>query len=121
MDHTNELIGDERIPQRELPARSTAATAEIATRLASIEAKLERLLASQSQQAQAFYSTSDVANLLGKAEWTVREWCRLGRINAEKRETGRGCAKEWMISHDELQRIKSEGLLPVDGYRHRVR
>ncbi len=60
-----------------------------------------------------FYSPSEVAVLLGKAEFTVREWCRLGRILAEKRACGRGLSKEWMISHDEVQRIKNEGLLPL--------
>ncbi len=56
----------------------------------------------------------------GRADWTVREWCRLGRVHVEKRVCGRGSSKEWMLSHDELQRIKAEGLLPITPYRHRV-
>lgn len=60
-----------------------------------------------------YYSTAEVAELLSRSDWTVREWCRLGRIWAEKRQCGRGVSKEWMISHEELIRIKNEGLLPI--------
>lgn len=81
------------------------------SRLDRIEELLERMTASK-EAAQEYYSTTDVARILKKAEWTVREWCRLGRIEAAKRICGRGFAKEWMISHNELQRIKSHGLLP---------
>ena len=94
--------------------------AELAQRLIRIESKLEQLLSNREEANQAYYSTADVARILGRADWTVREWCRLGRVNAEKRVCGRGSSKEWMISHDELQRIKAEGLLPTTPYRHRV-
>ncbi|MGB7346934.1 MAG: helix-turn-helix domain-containing protein [Pirellulaceae bacterium] len=60
-----------------------------------------------------YYSTSEVAQMLSRSDWTVREWCRLGRIWAEKRDSGRGVSKEWKISHEELLRIKNEGLLPL--------
>ena len=77
-----------------------------------IEAKLDALV--EQKQPQDGYSTSDVARILHKAEFTVREWCRLGRVNAQKRSCGRGNTREWMISHTELQRIQSEGLLPAE-------
>ncbi len=80
-------------------------------RLENIERMLARLLAAK-EVVQDYYSTSDVATVLRKAEWTVREWCRRGRVNATKRVCGRGSAKEWMISHTELERIRSQGLLP---------
>lgn len=79
-------------------------------RLDRIEDALRRLL--QERTVQTYYSTADVAQQLGKAEFTVREWCRLRRIRAEKRRCGRGHAQEWMVSHNELERIRSEGLLP---------
>ena len=81
----------------------------LAIRLQRIEDSLRLLLGERVQQ--RFYSTSDVAKLLGKAEYTVREWCRHRRVRAQKRPCGRGNAKEWMISGDELERIQSEGLL----------
>ncbi|MBN9519246.1 hypothetical protein J0H58_12110 [bacterium] len=59
-----------------------------------------------------WYSTAEVATLLGKAEFTVREWCRLGRVHAEKKKAGRGTAGEWIVSHAELTRVRNEGLLP---------
>jgi len=59
------------------------------------------------------YCIGAAAAYLGKAEFTVREWCRLGRINAEKRRSGRGRSTEWVISHAELLRIEKEGLLPL--------
>ena len=84
---------------------------ELRERLERIEQKLDSIL--EQPRDQEFYSTSELAQRLGKAEWTVREWCRLGRILAEKRLSGRGSAKEWMISHEEFIRIQNEGLLPL--------
>jgi hypothetical protein len=75
-----------------------------------IEVLLQTLI--EQRTVQEYYSTAEVAKILGKAEFTVREHCRLGRYNAEKRQTGRGRSLEWMISHEELQRIRNEGLLP---------
>ncbi len=60
-----------------------------------------------------WYTNEEFAALVGKAEFTTREWCRHGRIRAEKRPCGRGKSQEWMISHDELTRIRNEGLLPL--------
>lgn len=59
-----------------------------------------------------WYGVGEVAAILGKAEFTVREWCRLGRVKAAKRDCGRGNSQEWIVSHAELLRIQNEGLLP---------
>ena len=82
----------------------------LAARLDRIEAALQTLL--KQHTVKEWYSTSEIAELLGKAEYTVREWCRCGRIRATKRQYLRGAYPEWMISHKELERIQNEGLLP---------
>jgi len=79
-------------------------------RLDRIEAMLAQII--DQKTTKEYYSTSEVAKILGKAEFTVREWCRLERIWAEKRQCGRGNKPEWKIHHEELSRIKNEGLLP---------
>ncbi|PHS12913.1 MAG: hypothetical protein COA78_07735 [Blastopirellula sp.] len=86
---------------------------ELIERLARIEASLDLLV--QQRSIQEWYDTKTVARILERSAYSVREWCRLGRVHAEKRRCGRGGAKEWMISHEELERIKSEGLLPLIG------
>ena len=84
---------------------------DLAERLLRIEQMLQLLI--QQRTVKEWYSTAEVAHLLGKAEYTVREWCRLGRIHASKRQYARGAYPEWRISHDELTRIENEGLLPI--------
>ena len=84
---------------------------ELEHRLDRIETLLTSLIDSEAKK--EYYTTGEIAKILSRAEWTVREWCRLGRVWAEKRECGRGVAKEWMISHVELTRIRNEGLLPL--------
>jgi hypothetical protein len=85
---------------------------QLLNRMERIEDALAQLL--QRNTMKDYYTTSEVAKILDKAEFTVREWCRLGRVYAEKRQTGRGRTKEWMVSHQELTRIRNEGLLPLD-------
>jgi hypothetical protein len=97
---------------------------EILERLERIEAAQATLIEAlatlvHQRQIQDWYDTATAAGILGKSPYSVREWCRLGRVHAEKRRCGRGSTKEWMISHEELMRIKSEGLLPDPmSYRH---
>jgi len=87
-----------------------AGPAGVEQRLDRIEILLERLLSRQASR--DWYSTAELAELLGKAEFTVREWCRLGRLNAVKKASGRGKHPAWAISHGELLRYQREGLLP---------
>lgn len=78
-------------------------------RLDRIETSLAALV--ERQTVKDWYATEEVARLLGRAEFTVREWCRLGRVNAEKKVSGRGKFQCWVVSHTELLRIQREGLL----------
>ena len=83
----------------------------------TVEERLERIetilaVLVKRQTVKDWYSTAEVAGLLDKAEYTVREWCRQGRIRAKKRPCGRGRGGEWLVSNEELTRLKNEGLLP---------
>jgi hypothetical protein len=79
-------------------------------RLENIEAKLAVLL--DRQTAREWYTTQEFARAVGKAEFTIREYCRLGRLRAEKRQNGRGAYPQWVLSHAELERYQRNGLLP---------
>jgi hypothetical protein len=83
----------------------------ILARLEKIEATLALL--AEKQVVKDWYTTDEVARIARKAEFTVREWCRLGRMRAEKRNSGRGAFPAWVISHQELLRYQREGLLPL--------
>ena len=89
----------------------TQALDAVMERLDRIESVLEELR--RQRTVKAYYSAAEVASLAGRSAYTVREWSRLGRIRAEKRVCGRGEAGEWMISHEEVTRLLSEGLLPL--------
>lgn len=49
---------------------------------------------------------------MDRADYTVGEWCRQGRIRAKKKLCGRGKDGEWLVAHDEFVRMRNEGLLP---------
>ncbi len=84
-------------------------------KLERIETALAELL--RQKAVKEWYSTAEVAVLVGKAEYTVREWCRQGRVAAEKAPNGRG----WLISHAELTRVRNYGPLPIPKHEpHRV-
>src|SRR5438105_830439 len=76
-------------------------THRLLERLNRIEVLLESLV--QQKIAKEWYSTGEVAEVLDKAEYTVREWCRMGQIAAKKAPNGRG----WLISHDVLLALRN--------------
>ena len=80
-------------------------------RLERMEAMLTALV--EGQQVRDWYTVEEFARAVGKAEFTIREYCRLQRLNASKRQSGRGAHASWLISHEELQRYQREGLLRV--------
>jgi hypothetical protein len=77
--------------------------------------RLESMLQSLVDQrtVKDWYTTDEIAQLLGKVKFTVRQWCLLGRVNAKKKGSGRGKFQAWVVSHEELLRIQKEGLLPM--------
>jgi hypothetical protein len=80
-------------------------------RLGRMEALLAALVARET--IKDFYDIEEFAQLVGKAEFTCREWCRLGRIRGQKRQSGRGAHPAWVVSHQELERYRRDGLLPL--------
>jgi len=84
---------------------------EVVERLSRIEAVLQTLV--REKVIKDWYSTAEVAILVGKAEYTVREWCRQKRLLASKKAYTRGAHQEWLISHAELLRFRNEGLRQV--------
>jgi hypothetical protein len=84
---------------------------ELFERLSAIEQTLQLLV--RRETARDWYTTEQFAQLVGKAEFTVREWCRYGRLNAKKQLSGRGAFAAWVISHEELLRYQRDGLLPL--------
>jgi hypothetical protein len=88
---------------------------ELIARLDRIDERIAELrdLLVRQRTVKDWYSTAEIAELLEKRPFTVREWCRHGRIRAAKRECGRGESQEWIVSHEELTRIRNEGLRPV--------
>jgi hypothetical protein len=86
-------------------------TPELDARLRTIEGLLQELVTQRS--IKDFYSTAEVARRVGRSAYQVREWCRARRIQAVKRNTGRGRSKEWMVPHEELVRYESYGLRPI--------
>ena len=90
---------------------------DLEQRLDRIEQILPSLI--ERQTIKEWYTTAEVTKVPGKAEFTVREWCRLGRVRAQKKKCGRGVSSEWIISHEDLTRVRNEGLLPeANPYRH---
>ena len=78
-------------------------------RLEKIEAMLALLV--DGRQVREWYSVEEFARIAGRAAFTCRQWCRLGRINAKKKDSGRGAHASWVISHAELLRFQRDGLL----------
>lgn len=98
----------------QLESLLNVAVERLERRLSELEAVIMQFAEHRTTQltVKAFYTTAEVAKRLGKRPYTVREWCRLGRVRGEKTHTGRGVDEEWRISHEELERLQNEGLLP---------
>lgn len=86
-------------------------TARLDERLPATQTDLSGM--TQQRLVKDYYSTEEVARIVGKDPYTVREWCRYGRLRGEKRKCGRGNSKEWAVSHAEVLRYQNEGLRPL--------
>jgi excisionase family DNA binding protein len=55
-------------------------------------------------------TVEEFARRVGRAPFTVRQWCNHRRIRADRSRNGR----QWRIPADELARYRREGLMPAD-------
>jgi hypothetical protein len=74
------------------------------TETRGLQREVRDLLLSQ-RTVKDYYTTAEVGAILGKAEFTVREWRRNGRVNGQKQASGRGEHQAWVILNAELQRL----------------
>jgi hypothetical protein len=49
------------------------------------------------QQIRELNTTQEFVRAVDKAEFTIRGYCRLGRLKAEKRKSGRGAYSQWVM------------------------
>lgn len=113
------LEGNEQVAQQKVETTIAALLAEtvaaLGSRLEVIESHVREVRSKLDNNVprKEWYTVSEVAETLGRAEFTVREWCRIGRVYASKRACGRGPTQEWIIADTEIDRIRNEGLLPM--------
>ena len=67
---------------------------------------------------RSFYKVEEVAKILDRTPYSVREWCRHGRIHAKKQSASFRGAERWQIAAEELNRYRNFGLLPIDASRN---
>jgi hypothetical protein len=84
---------------------------DLDTSLSAIQASLSTLV--QQRVVKEYFTTEEVGKIVERDAYTVREWCRYGRLRALKRSCGRGKSPEWSIPHAELVRYQNEGLRPL--------
>jgi excisionase family DNA binding protein len=64
---------------------------QVLERLDKVDATLAELV--RQRTVKNWYTTEEVAKILGRSEYTLREWCRHGRIAADKRGSRSGNAQ----------------------------
>ncbi len=81
----------------------------LAERMETLEKRIEAVVIGRLDK--DWYTTEEVAVLMDRAPWTVRQWCLQGRVRAKKR-TG---TDRWLVSRAEVERLMNEGLLKPGG------
>lgn len=61
-----------------------------------------------------WYTVLQLAERWDKSTYTIADWCRTGRLLAERANSGHGPHKSWRIAHEEVRRYEREGLRPVN-------
>jgi transposase len=83
---------------------------EIQQRLEAVEGLMAEIKKSLlSSTVRDSYTVEQAAKRLGKAEWTVRQWCNKGLVPGAQKVHGRGRQGEWRVPHEALVRLETEG------------
>lgn len=77
----------------------------IEERMEALEKRIEAVVIGRLDK--EWYTTEEVAVMLKRAPWTIRQHCLAGRIRARKRAG----TDRWLVSREELERVMNEGLL----------
>jgi hypothetical protein len=114
-DATNRPIEQiEAFPTAEASGRTLDRLLQMLTdQYSRIMEGLERLQKAQSLSVvKESYTTEEVAERLGRAEWTVRQWCNKGKAEGAYKVHGKGRTGEWRIPHEFIVRFQNELLTP---------
>ena len=77
---------------------------DLMAKLVAIEQKLVAFA-----KPKSYYTIAESAEFLNKTEYTVREYCKSGKLLAEKANVFSGMHQQWRIAYDELLRFIREG------------
>jgi excisionase family DNA binding protein len=89
---------------------------ELDQRLAAIETSCARILAllqggGGPPPTGDLYTPAEAARLLRRSTWTIREWCRTGKVRALRTGFTRGKAHEWAIPAAEVEKLLAIGVV----------
>jgi hypothetical protein len=99
----------------DLPTRLFIVLQTVADRVTAVQEQLRRLeeaLHGDEPEPTAL-TVAAAAALCNRSEFTVREWCRHGRIQCERASSGRGPYAEYRIPMEAIRHYQSHGLLPL--------
>jgi hypothetical protein len=82
--------------------------------IAERQERLERVFTISAQLET--YTVEQAAARLGRAAWTVRQWCNEGQAEAKKIRGRGGRNGEWRLTDCELKRLQSEGPKPFGSF-----
>ena len=73
--------------------------------------ELRRSLQTHATDEPTSYDIATASIRLRRAKFTLREWCRNGRITAYRSNSGRGPYSEWRIPAEAIRYYEAHGLL----------
>jgi hypothetical protein len=106
----------------ELPARILAALHTLADRVTALQGQMTALQDQMTRFEQArqnaepeppALTVAEAAARVNRSKFTVREWCRLGRIHCKRATSRRGPYAEYRIPVESIRYYKDHGLLPL--------